>query len=143
MWDRFTRRVTSLAEERGRYGFRTNGPIRNALIAHAGLPAYRAAIRETSKRGRKPAPPPPPRRTWHRASDAEADGPVGTIVEVPTHGPRVVLVQRIGHLIRLTSAERVQRTQSEALRLGGTVLLSARHIAKVWAAIQRAANDNP
>lgn len=137
IWGRFERRETSLREERERFGFSTNVPLRKALQAYAGRTAYRAAIFGTCKRGRKPKPAPVARRQWNAPPEPTPESE--PIIEVPTRGPRLVLVQRIGHLIRLTTAERVTRTQSDALRIGGTVLIPATHLAAVWTAVRKAA----
>lgn len=139
MWQRFQRGETSLARERQRFGHGTSQRIRKALVALVGQEQYRAAVRATSRRGRLPLQPPPERRAWRSPVPPNPDEMSGPIVEVPTREPRLVLVQRIGKLIRVTTAERVTRTQSDALRLGGTVLIPVDCVVAVLAEVRKAA----
>jgi hypothetical protein len=66
---------------------------------------------------------------------------VGAVQKVPLGGPRVLLVQAIGGYCRLTMAKREPRVMTDALILGGSMLVPLTDLRDVAKAIQQAARD--
>jgi hypothetical protein len=56
-------------------------------------------------------------------------------------GGRVVLIQRIGNVIRITTGHRVKRNVTSSLVTGGTILLSVQHLPEVFQEVMAAAQD--
>ena len=64
---------------------------------------------------------------------------VSSDVELELGDDRVVLVQRLGDVVTISTARRVKRTLTTSLVMGGTVLLPIDHLPVVLRAIQKAA----
>jgi len=60
------------------------------------------------------------------------DGPVcSTPSELNLDGRRVVVVQRIGGVVRISTARRIKRSETDSLILGGTVLLPVENLREI------------
>jgi len=54
---------------------------------------------------------------------------------------RVVLVQKIGSVIRITTGHRVKRSVTSSLVLSGTILLAVKYLPEVFQEVMAAAAD--
>jgi hypothetical protein len=64
-------------------------------------------------------------------------------VELELGDSRLVVVQRLGDCLRITTARRIKRNLTPALVLGGTVLLPIEHLDELHAALARVARIHP
>ena len=78
------------------------------------------------------SPPPPPVDFVVTASGG---------VEMSLGDSRVVIVQRIGGVIRITTGHRVKRNVTSSLVTGGTILLPIPHLPEVFREVMAAAQD--
>ena len=62
-------------------------------------------------------------------------------VEMMLGDSRVVLVERIGNVIRITTGHRVKRNVASSLVTGGTILLPIPHLREVFQEAIAAAQD--
>lgn len=58
------------------------------------------------------------------------------VVELELGGGRVVLIQRIDDVVRITKGHRVKRSVTDSLMLGGTVLLPVDHLSGVFRVVR-------
>jgi hypothetical protein len=144
LWGRLQRGETTLRAERTARGWPDNGRLRRAIVALVGRAAYDVGMKRARvlRNGLERAP-----RHTHGPqvlppTIAEAL-PSGPVMEVDLGGRRVVLVQRIGHAVRLTSGSREERTHSSSVRLGGTVLLPVDAVRTICGALRSVARNRP
>lgn len=77
-----------------------------------------------------------------KVKDHLADVPViSSSTEMLLSGGRVVLIQRIGNVVRITSGHRRQRNVTSSLVTGGTVLLPLPHLRAIFREVMAAAQD--
>jgi hypothetical protein len=65
------------------------------------------------------------------------------IVEIDLGHTRVLHIERLNDLLRLTSARRVPRAYNDALNIGGTVLLPIDKLGEVIDVVRTVAKDPP
>ena len=66
---------------------------------------------------------------------------VSSGVEVDLGDDRVVVVQRFGDVLTISTARRVKRTLTTSLVMGGTVLLPVGSLPEIFRAVRAAAQD--
>jgi hypothetical protein len=71
------------------------------------------------------------------------DAPIisSTRTELELSRGQVVVVQRLGAVVRITTARRVKRSVTDSLVTGGTVLLPIDHLPEIFAEIVASSHD--
>lgn len=64
-------------------------------------------------------------------------------VEVELGDDRIVLIQRLGDCLHITTARRVKRTLTTSMVMGGALLLPIDHLPVVVRAVQKVARRRP
>ena len=113
------------------------------LAASATRPRRERKLSARDNTSRKESEPPPPAPITPRGPARYGDGPVevvaGKTVELKLSETRVLLLQRLDNSLRITSARRTARTLSDALMLGGTIIVPHNKVADVCDALREAA----
>jgi hypothetical protein len=110
------------------------GPRQRKLSAGAKTPRRQVPSPPT------PTPTPEPRSAKDRRRlDTFVEIVAGKTVELKLGESRVLLLQRLGDSVRITSARRTPRTLTDALVLGGTVIVPRASVSDACDALREAA----
>ena len=140
-------RGATLVSERDRLGYESSLTVRHAVVRLIGEERTRELIRTARTRAVAARHQLKAERKAQKKGRGEAavyafappDIQVGRAIEVAISGSRVVVAQRIGDVIRLTMARRINRTLSDALVSGGNVLLAVNKLPEIMDAMKQAA----